>query len=349
MSYYNDVLASIPQIKQNLRSVFMAPDSATIEPVPTLEVLKSPAMNSGLKQSVTKVGSKIGKVTVVYDQEIPLSKIKEDVSNPTCQASEVYGQCEFEYDMDPTENFAADELIDSDDLTTAYTNNAEHFSRRLFQLMCAVERKLDVEHAADLVALSGPWGQRVTAPSDIFTIQTYDPSDIYRPNPFALQRIRKAVMDSGFSTTPFLIGGSDMWDYMETVKGGSTTNNGVDISAIVANSQVPFIYSPNVKDALGSSAEALAIAPGAATLLEWTKRGWKDGINMDTGANYAHFSIPSPRTGIPFDVILKDDCGSLSINVIATTKLVGMPDDMYHPNGNYAGVKFINKIEVDNS
>ena len=65
-----------------------------------------------------------------------------------------------------------------------------------------------------------------------------------------------------------------------------------------------------------------------------------------TGHNYHHQTIVSPKTGLPYDLIIKDDCGAISINVVGTFDLKGMPSDMFATGDNMEGVNFVNQIEV---
>jgi hypothetical protein len=67
------------------------------------------------------------------------------------------------------------------------------------------------------------------------------------------------------------------------------------------------------------------------------------------GANYAKFIMFSPRTGLPIDIVLKDDCGTISVVGYANTKLVGLPTDMFASGDEYRGVTFVNKLLVTNS
>jgi hypothetical protein len=66
------------------------------------------------------------------------------------------------------------------------------------------------------------------------------------------------------------------------------------------------------------------------------------------GANYAKFRVNSPRTGIPYDIVMNDTCGTISILGYANTKLVGLPTDMFAVGDEFRGVTMVNKIKVVN-
>ena len=52
--------------------------------------------------------------------------------------------------------------------------------------------------------------------------------------------------------------------------------------------------------------------------------------------------------GIPYDLTIKHDCGVISVSVIATTKLVALPDDMYQTGDHLDGVKGFAEVNVVN-
>lgn len=59
-------------------------------------------------------------------------------------------------------------------------------------------------------------------------------------------------------------------------------------------------------------------------------------------------TVFSPRTGLPIDIILKDDCGTIHIIGYAVVELVGLPSDLFAVGDEYRGVKYVNKILVTN-
>ena len=63
------------------------------------------------------------------------------------------------------------------------------------------------------------------------------------------------------------------------------------------------------------------------------------------GANYAKMRVNSPRTGIAYDIVMSDNCGTISVLGYANTKLVGLPTDMFAVGDEYRGVTFVNKIK----
>jgi hypothetical protein len=52
--------------------------------------------------------------------------------------------------------------------------------------------------------------------------------------------------------------------------------------------------------------------------------------------------------GVPIDLTMKDDCGNLSITMVAIGKIVTLPNDIYEASDKYAGVNYLNGLRVVN-
>jgi hypothetical protein len=52
--------------------------------------------------------------------------------------------------------------------------------------------------------------------------------------------------------------------------------------------------------------------------------------------------------GLPVDLTMKDDCGNLSIVLTTTGKIVTLPTDIYEAGDKYAGVNYVNCVEIVN-
>jgi outer membrane lipoprotein-sorting protein len=65
--------------------------------------------------------------------------------------------------------------------------------------------------------------------------------------------------------------------------------------------------------------------------------------------NYISTVIVSPRTGIPMDLTVSDTCGTVSVSLVATTKLVALPTDLFSQGDFMSGVNYIAPIKVVNS
>ena len=105
-------------------------------------------------------------------------------------------------------------------------------------------------------------------------------------------------------------------------------------------------------EAINGVNRAVVIKPGALQMLYWTYAGWADGVAAPFNPSNTGFKtvVFGMRTGLPFDLtVAESDCGS-TINIIltATTKLVGLPNDMYQDSDIYDGNVGVNEILVTN-
>jgi len=89
---------------------------------------------------------------------------------------------------------------------------------------------------------------------------------------------------------------------------------------------------------------------GALQMLVFTL-GTEAGFSPIASASASNFEIlplVTPRYGIPFDLVVSNNCGTLSLIATTSTKLVGMPFDMFPSGDVMDGVTFANIIEVVN-
>jgi len=81
-------------------------------------------------------------------------------------------------------------------------------------------------------------------------------------------------------------------------------------------------------------------APGALQVLNFSRSEGKTAMGelWNQSSNYAYFTIRSPRLGLLYDVTLKDPCGTLSVAVTFTGKVIALPNDLFAVGDEYEGV-----------
>jgi hypothetical protein len=99
--------------------------------------------------------------------------------------------------------------------------------------------------------------------------------------------------------------------------------------------------------AQGSQSKALVTTAGAIQWLSFNLAEWNAGITPVPGANYSKTQVFTPA-GVPVDLTMKDDCGSLSIVLTTTGKIVTLPTDIYEASDKYAGVNYVNCVSIVN-
>lgn len=88
------------------------------------------------------------------------------------------------------------------------------------------------------------------------------------------------------------------------------------------------------------------IANGSAQVLYYNR--WEGAFGRKD-SNQAYGTITSPATGIPYDIVIKHDCGNIHVTLTATTKVVALPLDMYQTGDDMEGVNGIAVMQVVNS
>ncbi len=339
------LLTECPEVQVQLEDAFS--QVQVREPLPFLQAV---SMNSSqLKQEVSPSSNRLKTIVVRFDQDIPESEVLSNQSNPACVASSQRGDKTHDYTLDPQVNLRAEEYIDVQDLARICRTNATYFGGRIDKLVNAVDKRLATQVAQQAAVLTGKWAKDVTTTLDRFVIATLKTGSTTDPNPVALAKLERALMQTGFNQTN-IFGGADLWDYMIAIKAGCCSTNGLNLAEMLAQYGHTYSYDRRLAAALGGNDFALAIQPNALTLLQYTVNGWADGLPeaYHSGAYYKTV-IQSPTSGVMMDLTIKDDCGAVHILVTATTKLVGMPDDLYPVGDIYEGVKYANQIRVVNA
>jgi hypothetical protein len=312
--------------------------------------------------SIAPGKGKVKTVEVIYMQELGPDDGSSDVENPSCPTStNTPGEQSETYTIDTTENRARNFTFDLNDLKDARTENADYFNRMLLKSLLALEVDVSKKTAAELAVIVAAGGfsddtvgwagddSGVAIVSDHLTIKTKVDSSI-NPYPYTPRLIQEFLMFQGYTGLPVIFSGALLNSYSLDGRSFGAADYGIDLQrAAAAYWNFSVVYDTHVAAALGGSSYAAALAPGAVQMLTWNSIGWTDGMTgVNEGSDYFQFSVNSPRTGLPCDVFIKNTCGQVVVQVVATTKLVGLPDDMFNAQGPYSGVNMTNKLRVVN-
>jgi hypothetical protein len=218
------------------------------------------------------------------------------------------------------------------------------------KMVAATDVAVNAKNASQANALLGGWSSDVsgipfvTLNGDILEVQTLVPSSTYEPFPSTLQGIQSALSASSFGNST-LVGGFQLHNYLELIRNGCCTDYGLDIAGIQADYGIASIYDRAVATTQGDNATAWAVANGALQVLYYNR--WSELFEAQD-ANQSYGQIMG-ALGIPYDLVIKHDCGVIQVTVTATTKLVALPDDMYQTGDHLDGVKGFAEINVVNS
>jgi hypothetical protein len=362
MSYTVGTLVDAENIQDDLNALWQfAPDVDMAVKVPFTQYVMSPTNRGLMHMSVAPGRGKVRTVEVIYMQDLGPDDGVVDVENPSCPTSgNTPGEKSETYSIDTTANRARNFTFTLADLKAAKTENATYFNRLLLKSMLALEVDVNKKSAAELAVIAaaggfsadtGSWDTGdggVAVSGDKLTIKTRVDSSI-NPYPYTARLLQEFFMYQGYSGSPMIFSGTLLNSYALDGLTFGAADYGIDLERAINTFGFASMFDTHVAAAAGGASYNVAVAPGAVQLLTWNSVGWTDGMTgVREGANYYHFSAITPRAGLPVDVFVNDDCGTITVQVVATTKLVGLPDDIFHSQSPYSGVNMTNKIQVVN-
>ncbi len=217
-------------------------------------------------------------------------------------------------------------------------------------MVAAMDTAVNIKNATQASALLGGWSTDVsgidfvTLNTGVLEVQTLQPESTFAPFPQTMQSVQAATMSSNFGQTA-IFGGFQFHNYMKMNENGCCANYGLDIGAIQAQYGMSSTYDRDVSTAAGGAAHAWAISNGALQVIDYNR--WAGAFELkDANSNYG--TIQSPRTGMKYDLVIKHDCGVISVTLTASTTLVALPTDMYQTGDHLDGVNGFAPIQVVN-
>ena len=335
---YPAVLAACPNLQVKLDDAWTTGMTPT-EHMPEAEFLTNAGNNRGIKQLIVPGNGKVRTVEVTYKRRLLEENVDADQPNPNCTATDKYGNNTATYTIDPAVNFQANRLININDDRLACV---DAFEGAVAELVDVMDRRVATQIATQSVALAGGWGSEVPSTTGTITDGVVKNGVFYQlafnattgaPMPKVWPRLRNALDDSGFPNEVAIFGGNTLREYFQLLAAGCCTNDGIDLSEIMAQYGYAAMKDKRVASALSSQDSYIVIAPGALQVLNYSraegKPMWGELLGGGAGSNYFMTTVRSPRLGLTYDLNAKDDCGNLHITLTATTKTIGLPNDLY--------------------
>jgi hypothetical protein len=343
MSYLNNAMAACPNSQMYIDDAFMTPGMfpGADDRMPFSEFLNSPENRRRISYEITPGRGKVRAVEVVNQQRRLESTVLTNQPNPNCQATNKYGENLTTYDLDTDVNLQANQTIEITDYERSCRDNGALFNTQLMMVVDVMDRKVATQQAIQAAALTGKWGASVTVNGqeqiEVATLITGG-----NPNFSTWNKIRNAAEDSGFPDSIALFGGQTMREYFQYVQAGCCADFGLDFEKLFAQYGYGYAFDKRVKDALGSANEFMVVAPGALQPISYSRAEGKVamGAVWAQGSDYFYSTIRSPRFGVPYDLTVKDSCGTLSMTLTYTGKVIAMPTDLFAVGDEYEGVTY---------
>jgi len=320
------------------------------EQLPFLEFLLSPENTKLIRTEVSPGGGKLKTVEARWIQRLPETEVEEGGDILTCTSTNNYGDSTTTYTVDVTDTYTASQLINAANIARHCQENSRYVLESVMRLMDVIDRKVASAAAVQAVADIGNWGTEVegyyTVTGDCLQIATRQTGG-QALNEFALADILQATRMANYPGAPVVFGGAEMQRYANAVQAGCCTQFGIDLLAISQQNGFGFAYDSRVAAAQGSQLKNLVTTAGAIQWLSFNLADWNTGITPVAGSNYSKTLVFTPA-GVPVDLTMKDDCGNLSIVLTTTGKIVTLPTDIYESSDKYAGVNYVNCVEIVN-
>lgn len=349
MSNATSAILPCEDIQRELYNYFMvcAPDQHQRRS-PLLEMIQSPANRSGLSFEVAPGGGKVKNIVMRYDQKIPV----EDVTEVTecsldCTAGDSVGDMSHTYTIDPCEKVKVKESYEWVDFQYNCRTQADYLNKRLMLMMNAIEEKIAYKTAAEAILLQGNWASDVTTTGDVFRAGVWKAGG-YDINARWMPDMRMATMQTGYCYPILVAGAMDFYKAAQIMNSGCCTSAGVDLASILANFGEAYEWDPYVTTAFGNNQYSLVTQLGALQLLTYTAGtapNFEGFINMG-GTNFEIHPLTTMRYGIPVDLVLVNNCGTITMTMTTTTKVVAPPLDMFPTSDPLSGVNYVNYAEA---
>lgn len=347
MSYLSSDYIQCETIQKMLDDQFAVCNVLSLDPMPALEAILSTQVASGISQSVSDGSGKVKTVKVVYERRLLETDVTSSSGTRGCSTTlETFDSFQT-YTIDSDVWLRAAEKFEVANLATVCTTDVQQMiARKISKVVDVLERKIATQTASQLTGMVGRWGTSVTAnASQELELATLVSTATKVLDPFAWGKLDIALSKTGYCNAPIIVGGSDLYEFARVSNNGCCSTTGVDIASVYNSFGKAVMYDKRVETALGSAAnKSIAFQPGSVALIYYNEASQVPNL----GANYAKFRVNSPRTGIPIDIVMQDNCGVISILGFANTKLVGLPTDMFSNTDEYNGVTYVNKIKVVN-
>lgn len=318
--------------------------------MPALQAILATQRAMGITQTVSGDNGKVKTVKVTYDQRALESAASDTCGDRVCTSENRTYNNYTTYDIDPSCHITYGEYFKVSELATVCQDFQAYLAKKIAKVIDVIERKAASKVANALVALYGKWGDSAETSytvngSDELVVGTFISAATKAIDYTAMTTIDNALALTGYCQPPIIVGGSVLWAYGQHIQAGCCQSTGVNVMEVANQFGKAIMYDKRIVTALGSDLKSIVFQPGAVALIFYNEY---DETKTVCGTNYCKMKVFSPCTGMPIDIVMKDDCGTISIIGYLSTELVGLPADMFAVGDEYRGVNYVNKILVTN-
>lgn len=362
MSTTGTTINPCPVIQSALVQWFNTCPSSRRLQTPTLVWANSPQNKSGINQIIQPTSGKKRTVELVFTQPAPASDLSAVEScDKVCDATTERGDEVVQYTIACTDGVSINRKIRVTDWNESCKSDGaiimEVMQGMLDTLMAGVggdTNSVAEKQATELNPLLGNWSSDVD-PSwltvdEFLEVATKDSNG--KVDFQWLERLNLAKAMTNYCGNTLITGGSDLYSAWRLVNAGCCTNDGLDALSLVNQFGEAVVYDRFVAAEFGNDV-SLLLQSNSIQLLNVTWNtpllGLGSMVDLDlTYRNGFQTVIQDPVTGIFVDLNIKEDCGVVHIVMTATTKTVGLPNNLYPAGHPLEFVTFANGIQVVN-
>lgn len=353
MSATASVLSACPNLQVPVGLAFNK-YASQLEALPQLEFLNSDVNTQNITDFAYRGNGKTRDVDVTYFKRFTESEVLENQPNPVCSGGETDPDTTATYTIDTSENVQELRSFGIQDLERYCSDNGMYLGELIARMADAVERKTATKTATQSAALVGNWASDVTVDANQnLVVQTLQSGGILLNSQF-LRKIRLGLVKTNYVGGAVAFADTLLYEGYMDAQVGCCSDSGIDVSQALQSYGIATMWDRRVETAMANSSQgantSMILQPGSLALLYHTRSGWKNGMErrwVDGGSSYI-FTTITGRAGTPMDVTVTDNCGTITIAVTATTKVVGLPTDMYKSGDTFEGVVGVNSVKVTN-
>lgn len=353
MSYIANALVQCENWQERMESVWMDMPMMITDPIPFLQFIQSPENKNGVNMTVNPGNGKTRTVVLTYSPPLLESEVSEEEGR-NCDVDAVPSNRYQNYEIDTDDVVSHGVYITAEQLKNVCRENPDFILQEFIKILIAIDKKVATNTSNEAALLLGDFSTYVTSDTTTYTMSGDKLQVVTKSSgaitPGAWENIQSAANASGMNGI-IGFGGSAMKEYMQLTQNGCCANVGLDIGSIYNQFGFAFAYDPRLATALGNiGTQNMIMLPGALQLLTYTQNDWMNGVaDFFRPGSFNSFTWTTPA-GVPVDVIVTDVCpGGIKIKVIANTRLVSLPSDMFQFGDPFEGVTGTAGVVVSNS
>jgi len=306
--------------------------------------------NNRLRQVVAPGNGKLRSVDLIYSPRIPAGDVSTTINRESCVSVTPRGELSANYTLDTAQGVEIEWKIRNADLIQHCQANEDYFNQEMMKSMSALTRRMDQVLAAQVFLLRGAFGAgEDNVSGNIKTVSTRRATSLGGGlSDDFITEIDYATMNAGYCDKPFIFGFNEIYKSFTKLQAACCADNGMNVALLAQAVGVygSFIPDSNIKTVLGANGDFITLDPGAVQVLTFNAfEGYGNELDQP---NFTQKVVVDPRTGIPYDLQVKFDCGYWHFRLSLAFKAVGVPTDQFFLGDRYYQTTGVNEFKITN-